>query len=264
MNFLESILASKREEVAAKKRKILRAQLEDMPKFSYPRLSLLKALQDKPLAVIGEIRKADPSRIGFREGFEPLTVARKYLKAGVVALSVLTDSKFLQGHISTIDGIRNFVSVPILRKDYVIDPFQLYETKACGSDAVLLIAAALDPYVLLDLFLEARELGLECLVEVHNEEDIESLSFEVINLVGICNRDLMTFEGDSSTTFRLKKYIPGHVQVVSEGGIESIKDIEQLIKYGVHAVMVGENFVMAESPGMELAKLVEGFVDVSS
>jgi indole-3-glycerol phosphate synthase len=264
MNFLETILASKREEVAAKKRKILRVQLEDMPKFSSPRLSLLKALQSKPLAVIGEIRKAGPSRIGFPEDFEPLTVARKYLKAGVVALSVLTDSKFFQGHIHTIEGIRNFVSVPILRKDFVIDPFQLYETKACGSDAVLLTAAALDTYMLHDLFLEARELGLECLVEVHNEEEIESLSFEIINIVGIGNRDLMTFEADLTTTFRLKKYIPPHVQVVSEGGTETSKDIEQLIKYGVHAVIVSEHFVMAENFGVELANLVEGFVDASS
>ncbi|MCZ6775583.1 MAG: indole-3-glycerol phosphate synthase TrpC, partial [Ignavibacteria bacterium] len=254
MNFLETILAHKRDEVAAKKRKILRVQLEDMPKFSYRRLSLISALQDRHLAIIGEIRRTEPSRKELRKDFEPLALAREYLKVGASALSVLTDYKFFQGHIDNIDRIRHFVSVPILRRDYVIDTFQLYETKACGADAVLLIAAALDPYMLHDLFLEARELGLECLVEVHNEEEIESLSFEIVSLVGINNRDLMTFEADLTTTFRLKKYIPPHVQVVSEGGIEFHKDIEQLIKHGVHAVMVGENFVMAESPGKELAK----------
>ena len=262
MNFLETILAHKRDEVAAKKRKILRVQLEDMPKFSYRRLSLMSALQDRHLAIIGEIRRTEPSRKEFRKDFKPLALAREYLKAGASALSVLTDYKFFQGHIDNIDRIRHFVSVPILRRDYIIDAFQLYETRACGADAVLLIATALDPYMLHDLFLEARELGLECLVEIHNEEEIESLSFEIVNLVGINNRDLMTFEADLTTTFRLKKYIPPHVQVVSEGGIESHKDIEQLIKYGVHAVMVGESFVMAESPGKELPKLVEGFVDV--
>lgn len=256
MNFLETILTHKREEVAARKQAVLRSQLEDMPKFSYPRISLLGALQGKDLAVIAEIKKASPSKQVIREHFEPLQLAREYLHGGASALSVLTDEKFFQGKLEFIEKMRNFVTVPILRKDFIIDRYQLYEAKAYGADAVLLIAAVLQREELSDLYEEAVDLGLECLVEVHNEDDIEKLDMNRVALVGINNRDLMTFEVDILRSITLKKYLPHSVVVVSESGITTAKDLELLMSNDIHAVLIGEHFMRSPYPGRLLAEML--------
>jgi indole-3-glycerol phosphate synthase len=256
MNFLETILAHTREEVAARKKTVLRSQLEDMPNFSNKRLSLIDALRDKQLAVIAEIKKASPSKKVLREDFDPLAIAREFLGAGADALSVLTETRFFQGDLKFIERMRNFVSVPILRKDFIIDRYQLYEAKASGADAVLLIVAANEPPKLAELLLEARELGLECLVELHNEEEIDTVDFSTIKLAGINNRDLMTFDTDVMTSVRLRRYIPPEVVVVSESGIQTQKDIELLMAHGIHAVLIGELFMKTASPGNALAELI--------
>lgn len=256
MNFLESILAHKKDEVASRKRTLLRSQLEDMPKFSYPRLSLLASLQGKDLAVIAEMKKASPSRKVIRKQFEPLPLARDYVRGGASAISVLTDKKFFQGRLEFIENIRNFISVPILRKDFIIDPYQLYEARAYGADAVLLIAAALEPSQLFELYEEATTLGLECLVEVHTANEIDTLDLQRIALVGINNRDLMTFEIDLLVSVRLRKSIPPAITVVSESGITTAKDLELLMNNGIHAVLIGEHFMKSTNPGKALAEML--------
>ncbi len=256
MNFLETILSHKREEVTARKQSVLRSRLEDLPKFSYPRISLLSALQGKELAVIAEIKKASPSKQVIREHFEPLQLAREFVRGGASALSVLTDEKFFRGKLEYIEKMRNFITVPILRKDFIIDRYQLYEAKAYGADAVLLIAAALTREELSDLHDEASGLGLECLVEIHNEDEIEKLNLDQIKLVGINNRDLMSFEVDILTSVTLKKYLPPSVLIVSESGIATAKDIELLMGNDIHAVLIGEHFMKSPQPGRLLAEML--------
>lgn len=257
MNFLETIIAHTREEVADRKKTILRAQLEDMPKFVYPRRSLCHALRQHDPAVIAEIKKASPSRHVIREQFEPIAIAREFTEAGASALSVLTDRKFFQGDIRYIERMRDFVSVPILQKDFIVDGYQLYEAKAFGADAVLLIAAVLDHAEISDLAAEASALDLEVVAEVHNEDEIESVESDAVHIVGVNNRDLETFETDITTSIRLRKYIPQDKMVVSESGIKSRKEIDQLRSHGIHAFLVGEQLMRAESPGRALRLLLE-------
>jgi indole-3-glycerol phosphate synthase len=256
MNILETILAHKREEVATNRKTTPVGQLKDMPAFGRPCLSLEHALRGKDVAVIAEIKKASPSRNVIRDDFDPLAIAREYQNAGARALSVLTDQKFFQGSLRYIDDIRSSVSIPILRKDFIVDSYQLYESKAHGADAVLLIVAALDMNTLSELHEEARELGLECLIEVHNEEELQLLNPQDIRLLGINNRDLTTFDTDLATSFHLKKLVPSDVIVVSESGINSRNDIDRLLHHGIHAMLIGESLMSAKSPGKALAELL--------
>jgi indole-3-glycerol phosphate synthase len=256
MSFLDTIVAHKRQEVSGKKLKVQRSRLEDMPKFGDKTRSLAKALSNKDVAIIAEIKKASPSKNIIRHNFDPLAIAREYMRDGASAVSVLTDENFFLGKLEFIEQMRHFVSVPILCKDFIIDSFQLYEAKAYGADAVLLIAAILEPEQLIDLAEEAATLGLESLVEVHSEEEIESLNFSSLEIIGINNRDLMTFETDLYTSVRLKKYIPSGKLVVSESGLSSGKDLDMLMSHGIHAFLIGELFMRAENPGAALAKLL--------
>jgi indole-3-glycerol phosphate synthase len=258
MNFLESILSTKREEVAERKRMVLRARLEDTPAFSAPRDSLVRALAGKDMAVIAEIKKASPSRNVIREDFNPQVIARQYLGGGACALSVLTDEKFFQGRMGYLETVRRAAPVPVLQKDFIIDPYQLYEARAYGADAVLLIAAALDRGRLHDLAEEAHLIGLESMVEVHTEEEIDALDLSRFDLIAINNRDLMTFETEILTTVRLRKALPSDALIVSESGIQSARDLKLLMEHQVHAVLIGELFMKAENPGIALRELLAG------
>jgi len=257
MNFLETIIAHKREEVAERKKTILRARLEDMPKFEYPCKPLRQALLEHDPAIIAEVKKASPSRNVMRDRFDPLVIARELAHAGASALSVLTDRKFFQGDIKFIELMRDFVSVPILRKDFIIESYQLYEAKAYGADAVLLIAAVLDRQEILDLVAEASSIGLEVIAEVHNEDEIEVVESESIRIIGINNRDLESFETDITTSMRLRKYIPPDKVVVSESGVTSRQEIDQLRSHGIRAFLIGEHLMRAENPGRALETLLE-------
>lgn len=258
MNFLETILAAKREETALRKKTILRSRLEDMPGYGAPRLSLSRALAGRDMAVVAEIKKASPSRRVLREDFDPLLIARQYLDGGAHALSVLTDEKFFQGKLDFIGTMRHAVSVPILRKDFIIDSYQLYEARAYGADAVLLIVAALDQSCLYDLAEECRLLGMQSVVEVHTEDEIDGLDFSRIDLVGINNRDLMTFDTDVLTSVRLRKFIPAETGVISESGIRTPQDLRLLMDHHIHAVLIGEQFMKADNPGVALRDLLAG------
>jgi len=256
MNILEEILEYKRQEIEFAKRTIQLEQLKDMPHFTRQCFSLQKALNEKDIAVIAEIKKASPSKKVIREDFDPLEIACKYVSGGASALSVLTDNKYFQGDIRFIEDIRSSVPIPILRKDFIIDSYQLAEAKAFGADAVLLIAAALKPERMRDLFDEAIELGLECLVEVHKIRELNIINFIPVKIIGINNRDLSNFTIDISTTIRVASRIPKDIIVVSESGITNGADIDKLNAHGIRAVLIGESLMRAHNPGEALRALL--------
>jgi indole-3-glycerol phosphate synthase len=256
MNILEEILEHKKQEIGLAKKAIPEERLEEMPGFTRPCLSLRKALDGKATAVIAEIKKASPSKNVIREDFHPLVIACEYVNGGASALSVLTDQKYFQGDIHLLSDIRSSVPVPILRKDFIVDSYQLTEAKAFGADAVLLIAGAVKPEKLRDLFHEAAALGLDCLMEVHTPHDLNMLHHIPVKIIGINNRNLSNFTVDISTTIHLAPQIDKDIIIVSESGITSRSDIDQLAAHGIHAVLVGESLMRADNPGEALRALL--------
>jgi len=256
MNILEEILIQKQRDIALAKETLPLEQLRTMPNFTRNCLSLQGALRGKKPAVIAEIKKASPSKNVIREDFHPWEIARAYIEGGASALSVLTERKYFQGDIRTIADIRSAVPVPILRKDFIVDSYQLVEAKAFGADAVLLIAAALKPERMHDLFHEAAALGMECLVEVHTIQELNILNIIPVKIIGINNRNLSDFTVDISTTIRLASRIPQESMIVSESGITNRSDIDKLAAHGVHAVLVGESLMRADNPVEALRSLL--------
>jgi indole-3-glycerol phosphate synthase len=224
--------------------------------FSRKCISLRAALNAPVPAIIAEVKKASPSKGVIRGDFDHRVIARDYINAGASALSVLTDKKYFQGEIHYIEDIRSDISIPILRKDFIIDSYQLTEAKAFGADAVLLIAACLGKEQLREFHIEAGELGLECLVEVHNEAELESLDMSLLKIIGINNRNLEDFSVDLNTSIRLSALIPSGITKVSESGISSRREIDLLMQNGINAVLVGESLIRASNPGEALRVLM--------
>lgn len=259
MTILDEILAHKRTEVAERQRvrslDSLRAEAEACP----PTRGFADALERKVLAgasgVIAEIKKASPSKGVIREAFDPVSIARSYAKGGAACLSVLTDERYFQGHDDYLEAARAAVDLPVLRKDFVVDAYQLYEARALGADCVLLIAAALDAQQLTTLHEAATALGLDVLVEVHDGEELDSALKIGPRLIGINNRNLKTFETRLETTYGLLPAIPDNVTVVTESGIASRDDVDAMRQRGVHCFLVGEAFMRAPDPGAALAEM---------
>jgi indole-3-glycerol phosphate synthase len=256
MNILESILNNTRNETVRAQYNMPIERLKAMPGFSRKCNSLKHAIIGSVPAIIAEVKKASPSKGIIREDFDHRSIAKAYSDAGACALSVLTDKVFFQGDIRYIADIREDISIPILRKDFIIDSYQLEEAKAFGADAVLLIAAALEKNQLQELHIEAEELGLECLVEVHNEAELESLDMSMVKIIGINNRNLADFSVDLATSIRLAASIPSGITIVSESGISSRGDIDLLMQNGIHAVLVGESLMRAVNPRDALRALM--------
>jgi indole-3-glycerol phosphate synthase len=256
MNILENILEYKKQEIVLTKRTLPAEQLEDMAYFSRQCLSMQKALSKKEVSVIAEMKKASPSKKIILDDFHPLKIAHEYVLGGASALSVLTDKKYFQGDIHFITDIRSSVPIPILRKDFIIDSYQLTEAKAFGADAVLLIAAAVRPEQLRDLYNEANALGLECLVEVHTIHELNILNFIPAKMIGINNRNLSNFTVDISTTIRVASRVPEDIIVVSESGITTRAEIDKLAEHGIHAFLVGETLMRAHNPAETLRALL--------
>jgi indole-3-glycerol phosphate synthase len=256
MTILENILENTRQEVAIAKKIMPIEQLKDMPGFHRQCFSLADSLRHKEVSIIAEIKKASPSKGVIRKDFDHYAIAREYVENGASAISMLTDKKYFQGSIRFISDIRSSVSLPILRKDFIVDPYQVAEAKAFGADAILLIVAALDPKQLHDLHDEADELGLDCLVEVHSEQELAVLDLKQVRMIGINNRNLSDFTIDVTTTLRVASQISEVMTVVSESGIANRADVEYLAVHGVHAVLVGESLMRSESPGAALRSLL--------
>ena len=258
---LDEIIRYKRKELEVRKAeiplKILTTAIWSLPLPLNFKDALLPA-QDGRTRVIAEIKKASPSKGVIREDFDYLEIARIYEQNGASALSVLTDRNFFQGSIDYLSEIRHHVSIPLLRKDFVFDEYQIFEARGYGADAVLLIAAVLNEKELHDFVELAFNLGMAPLVEVHDEAELERTLKTKAELIGINNRNLQTFKTDLNTTVRLIDRIPDDKIVISESGINSIKDINLLKDAGVDAFLIGEALMRAADIGKKLRELLHG------
>lgn len=262
---LEQILARKREEIAVRKARVPLAELRARNLGTAPTrgfaAALCKSVEAGHNAVIAEIKKASPSKGLIRADFDPAAIARSYESGGATCLSVLTDVDFFQGSDAYLREARDACSLPVLRKDFTIDVYQVHEARAIGADAILLIAAALDNAALVNLHALAIECQLDVLVEVHNAVDLQRalmLTNPPRTVIGINNRDLRTFETSIETTLSLKEAVPHDRLLVTESGIATREDVARLRAAGVSAFLVGETFMRAPDPGAELARLFAG------
>jgi indole-3-glycerol phosphate synthase len=254
---LDDILAHKRDEVSDRKRSTPVAALRDRPLYHAPRRSFRDALARRPApAVIAELKRASPSRGVIRMHYDPPAHARAYEAAGAAALSVLTDERFFEGHLDHLAAVRDVTALPCLRKDFLVDPYQVDEARAFGADAVLVIAAAGSGRLRVELLGAARAAGLDVLVEVHDERELEWALAAGATLVGVNNRDLATFATSLETTERLAPLVPAEALLVAESGIHSAGDLRRMTAAGARAVLVGEAFMAAPDPGAALAELL--------
>jgi indole-3-glycerol phosphate synthase len=258
-DILNKILATKREEVAAAKAikslDDLRIEAYDQPDpRDFVGNIFNKVDADLP-AVIAEIKKASPSKGVIRENFNPAEIAKSYEKGGAACLSVLTDKQYFQGSAEYLKQARAACKLPVLRKDFMIDPYQVYEARAMGADCILLIAAALDLETMRQLEEVSHDLGMAVLVEVHNAEELEQALHLETPLIGINNRNLRTFEVTLDTTLALLKQLPEDRFVVTESGIFTPEDVALMRSNHVNAFLVGEAFMRQPDPGAELARV---------
>jgi len=243
---LDTILASKVEEVAAAKRAMPPAVLRNQADAAQRTpLDAVSALRGDTVRLIAEVKKASPSKGMLIEDFDPVALANTYANNGAAAISVLTDEPFFQGSLEYLARIRQQVDVPLLRKDFIIDPYQIDQAYLAGADLVLLIVAALADEQLADLYLAATGRGLTPLVEVHNEGEMERALALNPALIGINNRDLKTFDVNVQTTARLAKLATPAVTLVSESGLKTPEDVRKMGELGAHAVLIGEGLVTA-------------------
>ena len=261
-DILKRILVRKREEIAERKVRVpvteLRARNAGAPPTRGFAAALHKRVKEGHPAVIAEIKKASPSKGLIRADFDPPAIARSYEAGGAACLSVLTDVDFFQGSDAYLGEARGACALPVLRKDFTVDVYQVHEARAIGADAILLIAAALDNAVLVNLHALAIECGLDVLVEVHNPVDLQRalmLTNPPRTLIGVNNRDLRTFETTIETTLSLKEAVPHDRLLVTESGIATREDVTRLRAVGVNAFLVGETFMRAPDPGAELTRL---------
>ena len=258
-DILNKIVAVKREEIAAAlKRKSLAAMRTDAESRVLTR-DFVGALRAKikagQAAVIAEVKKASPSKGVLREDFYPADIAQTYEEHGAACLSVLTDRQFFQGEPDFLKQARASCSLPVLRKDFMVDPYQIYESRAMGADCILLIAACLEDAQMAELEAIARSLDMAVLVEVHDAAELARALKLKTPLIGINNRNLRTFEVSLETTLALRQDVPGDRLLVTESGIRNHADVQRMREAGVNAFLVGEAFMRAPDPGVALAEL---------
>jgi indole-3-glycerol phosphate synthase len=258
-DILNRILARKAEEVAERRARLpeaeLIARIADLPDTRGFAAAIEEKIAAGLPAVIAEVKKASPSKGLIRTNFDPAAIARSYEAAGAACLSVLTDSDFFQGSEAFLQQAREACSLPVLRKDFIIDAYQVYEARAIGADCILLIVSALDDDVLLQLSLLAADLDLDVLCEVHDEEELERALALPVPLIGVNNRNLRNFETSLETSLTLQGMIEYDRILVAESGIHTPEDVARLREGGIQAFLVGEAFMRAEDPGTELRRL---------
>ena len=256
---LKKILDRKSEEVTERKsaRPVasLLTQLDGLPPPRGFVSALRKQISNKRPAVIAEIKKASPSKGLIRQNFDPAAIAKSYAGHGATCLSVLTDVDFFQGHDSYMQEARAACNLPVIRKDFMIDPYQIVESRVLGADCVLLIVAALSREMLHELAAAATACGLDYLVEVHNEAELAVALELQPALIGINNRDLHTFKTSLKVTYDLLDSIPDTTSVITESGILARVDVEEMMRHGVYGFLVGESFMRAADPGAKLQEL---------
>ena len=254
--FLDEIVRHVRSGVAARRQQVPAAALQDRPLFRVARRKFASCLRGKGRHIIAEVKRASPSQGLIRADFDPVSIARRYADSGASALSVLTEERYFQGSLMYLERIRDAVSLPLLRKDFIFDRYQLLEARSYGADAILLIVAVLSPAQLRELREEAEALEMDALVEVHTEAELDRALESGARIVGINNRDLRTFAVSLSTTERLAPRVPPEVVVVCESGLESAAQIQRIEKMGVRAFLIGETLMRAADPGVKLKELL--------
>ena len=246
-----------RQQVERRRRETPVSKLRERRLFSAPVRGFAAALAGNSRRIIAEVKKASPSKGLIREDFDPVAIAKDYADHGASALSVLTEERFFQGSLAHLEAIRQAVGVPLLRKDFMLDSYQLVEAKSYGADAVLFIAALLDSSLLRELREEATALALDSLVEVHTEKELESALKAGSQLIGINNRNLKTFEVSLATTETLAPLLPPGTPAICESGIDSLEQIRCVEKLGIHVFLIGESLMRAPQPGKKLSELLE-------
>jgi indole-3-glycerol phosphate synthase len=258
-DILTRILAHKHNEITARREalpeKELKLRATDQPPVRGFYNAIRACVESGQPAVIAEIKRASPSKGILRDPFDPSAIAKSYAEAGATCLSVLTDEQFFQGADKHLQAARAVCQLPVLRKDFIVDPYQIYESRALGADCILIIVAALDDQLMQELVDLARQLDLDVLVEVHDREELERGLMLRTPMIGINNRNLHTFETTIDTTLRLLPDVFHDRTVITESGIHSHDDVSLLRKRGVHAFLVGEAFMSAPDPGQKLREL---------
>jgi len=258
-DILKKILEKKTEEVAKRKLGMTIANLQEIAETVEKPRGFYESLQEKALAkkpaIIAEIKKASPSQGVIRANFEPVAIGQDYAMNGATCLSVLTDNEFFQGAEVYLQMVRERCPLPILRKDFMIDPYQVFEARALGADCILLIVSALTDSQMRELSDIAANLDMDVLVEVHDAEELQRALKLDTKLIGINNRNLRTFETSLQTTLDLKVQIPVDRLIITESGIHTQDDVQLMLDNGIYAFLVGEAFMRAESPGQKMREL---------
>ncbi|MFL2601221.1 MAG: indole-3-glycerol phosphate synthase TrpC [Flavobacteriaceae bacterium] len=249
MNILNKIVADKKVEVIQKKKLLPISYLETSPLFDRHCKSLVKKIKINDFGIIAEFKRRSPSKKNINSSLSVTNVAKEYEEAGVSGISVLTDGKYFSGSLDDLILSRSIINLPLLRKDFIIDEYQIIEAKANGADVILLIAAVLSRNEIKNFSSLANNLGLEVLLEVHNLEEIEKSIMPTIDLFGVNNRNLKTFEVSLETSRSLAEKIPDQFLKVSESGISDPNSIKELIEFGYRGFLIGENFMKSDHPG---------------
>ena len=255
---LDRIIEQKKITLAERKRSVTLDRLIEQARNQQPVRDFATALtRPGKVNIIAEAKKASPSKGVIRADFDPVNIARCYETNGAGAVSILTEEHFFQGHIDFLAAVRRSVTIPLLRKDFIIDPYQVYEARAAGADALLLIAAVLDSSDLQSLLQLVQDLGMHALVEVHTEDELEKALKVNPSIIGINNRNLDNFVTDIETTLRLQALVPDNIITVSESGIDTQDDIRRLRDCGVNAFLIGESLMREPDPGLKLSQLLD-------
>ena len=255
--FLDTIVSRVREEIGIRREKSPPSLLRERPLFYLPTRDFAGSLRGTSRHIIAEVKRASPSKGLIRKEFDAVKIARTLAANGASALSVLTEEHFFQGSILYLEEIKKEVSLPLLRKDFIMDDYQLLETRSFGADAVLFIVALLDLSLLRELLDQARSLSLQALVEVHTEGELECALEVGARIIGINNRDLKTFEVNLATAEKLIPRVPSGVTVVCESGIDAPDQMKKMETLGTHIFLVGEALMRAQDPGAKLKELLD-------
>jgi indole-3-glycerol phosphate synthase len=253
---LDDILEKTRATVALAKERLPLARLEELARATTPPRDFWGALRSRPLAVIAEFKRRSPSAGWIRQEADPADIGLRYQEAGAAAMSVLTDTPFFGGALDDLRRARSATELPLLRKDFMIDRYQVVEARAAGADAILLIVSALTDDQMTTLSAEAARWGLDVLVEAHDEREVHRALATGARLVGINHRDLRTFTVDTTLAVRMRPRIPGSRLVVAESGIKTPADVQHLRAAGINAILVGETFMRSPDPGSALRDLL--------
>ncbi|PKM37839.1 MAG: indole-3-glycerol phosphate synthase TrpC [Gammaproteobacteria bacterium HGW-Gammaproteobacteria-10] len=260
-DILKKILDTKADEIARRKLNTTVDMLREIAGGVEGPRGFAAALQSKVAgkkpAIIAEVKKASPSKGVIRENFDPVAIGQDYAMNGAACLSVLTDKEYFQGSEVYLQMVRERCPLPVLRKDFMIDPYQVFEARALGADCILLIVAALDDAQMHELANTANELGMDVLVEVHDADELQRALTLDTPLIGINNRNLRTFETSLQTTLDLKEQIPEDRIIITESGIHTTEDVKLMNDHGIYAFLVGEAFMRAPSPGQKMRELFE-------